>query len=81
MIYIDLPNDKPLNDIQTVSFEIFLPTKEDCDMLKRDFIALISRVLVKYLPQLKEFADALPQHIPHEMSAVMSKKSDIVGIL
>ena len=50
-------------------------------MLRRDFVVLISRVLVQYVPELKPFGHVVPMHIPHEMSAAMSKMSETVSIL
>lgn len=60
------------------TYDIFLPTKQDCEMLRKDFVVLISRVLVQYVPELKQYADVVPLHIPHEMSSELEKKSEIV---
>ena len=75
---IDLPNEGPIGDIRSTPFDVFLPTKQDCEMLRKDFVVLISRVLVQYVPELKQYADVVPLHIPHEMSSELAKKSEIV---
>lgn len=78
--YVDLPNDDPIGDICSAPFDVFLPTKQDCEMLRRDFVVLISRVLVQYVPELKQFGDVVPLHIPHSMSSEMTKKSEMVRL-
>ena len=76
-----MPDDKPIGDICTAPFDVFLPTKSDCEMIRRDFVVLISRVLVQYVPELKPFCHVVPMHILHEMSAAMAKMSETVSIL
>jgi hypothetical protein len=80
-IIIELANDKPVGDIRNAPFDVFLPNKQDCEMLRQDFIALISRVLVQYLPELEKYGCLVPSHIQHEKSSEMAKKIDIVSVL
>ena len=68
-----------LGDIKNASFSAFLPSQKDCKALCEDFIALISRVLVLYMPELKKYSSVVSQHISHDHVMEMSQKSDIVS--
>lgn len=58
-----------------------LPTKEDYDILKKNFAVLVSRVMVKFIPYFTSDYKELPtKHIPHEHSKEMATKSDIVRL-
>jgi hypothetical protein len=79
-VNVDLPNDKPQGDIRKAPDDIFMPTKHDYEALQKDFISLISLVLVKYVPALEEYESLVPQHISHAKTSEMSKKSEIVSM-
>ena len=58
-----------------------LPTKEDYDILKKNFAVLVSRVMVKFIPYFTSDYKELPtKHIPHEHSKEMATKSEIVSL-
>ena len=66
---------KPVKDVQLVEL---LPSVDDLQSLKRTWAILISRVLCKYIPTLREFKDVVIHHIPHEYSEEMAQKSHMV---
>ena len=57
----------------------WLPTVDDCLHLRKEFIILVGRVLVKHLPKLSFLESCLPAHIPHEYSHTMTRKSQTVS--
>ena len=44
MLRINLPNEEPIGDIHSAPFGVFLPTKHDWKMLRKDFVVLIHLV-------------------------------------
>lgn len=71
----------PQVDLKATDFESFLPTASDSAKLKDNFGVLIARILVKYIPAYTTFSDIIPQHIPHQYSSEMSRKSEVVSEL
>ena len=63
---------------QSLMMCFYQPTKT-CTELKKDFVTLISRILVKYIPAFQKYQSLVPAHIEHERSKEMSQKSDIVS--
>lgn len=61
-------HDHTLADIPVSTF---LPTYADLKNLKRDFVVLWSRVIVKYMMQFSFFKSSVIYHIPHLYSDVM----------
>lgn len=58
-----------------------LPTSEDYESLKRDFGVLISRIMHRHLPFFgNKFRKLVQRHIPHQYSAEMCKKSEVVSL-
>lgn len=75
-----LANDKPTADISTLPLTTWLPSVNDCVLLRDEFIILVSRVFVAKLKAFKVFSDVVQDHIPHQYSKEMSEKSHIVRI-
>jgi hypothetical protein len=69
-----------LKDWKTVGVSEFLPTAEDTVSLRSNYITLVSCVLVDKLPFLHDFADVVPKHIHHILTAEMSRKSTTVPL-
>ena len=57
-----------------------LPDENCQNMVTRDRIVLISRVLVTYFKAFAPLAKAVTWHIPHQFSKEMSEKSEVVSI-
>ena len=66
-------DDKPIGDLEAASNDMFIPSATDCDALRSDYIVLVARVLVQYVPCLRIFQDYVPSHIPHEYVDVKAK--------
>ena len=77
---IDLDIDEPQADITSLPLQTFLPSTEDCDFLKKEFVVLLSRTLTDKLRFLHPYQSCVPIHIPHRYSAEASKKSDVVSV-
>lgn len=57
-----------------------LPSKDDDAILRSNFMTLVSRVLVEFIPFFKEtFDGVVTRHIQHEYSTEMSTKSQVVS--
>ena len=67
--------DCSVTTLEDVSIADFLPSAEDVAQLKKDFIPLWSRVLVKQLKEFSTFKSAVVWHIPHEYSDIMQQPS------
>jgi hypothetical protein len=74
----ELSDDCPVGDIKNAQYEAFLPTKDDLQILSLEFVELISRVIVEYVPSLRQYKSLISSHIDHEHSSNMSKKSEMV---
>ena len=66
-----------LDDIPT---QFFLPSSSDVAAVKDNLVVLVGRILTQYFRALEPFSKAVPKHILHKYSGVMSKKSDVVVI-
>ena len=76
---VENPVESNHQKIDSAPLSTFLPTAEDCSAIRDGYITLISRVLVENLVFLAPFKQCVPQHIVHEYSQEMSKKSEMVG--
>ena len=71
---------EPKANLQEVSNIKFLPTLEDQQRQRSNYIILTSRILVDYFEALAPLRDACIQHIPHKYTQEMSQKSKKVII-
>lgn len=55
-----------------------LPSATDHDKLRKDFIHLVSCIIVKHIPCMQFLQEICPLHIPHKYSVEMSRKSEKV---
>ncbi len=76
---LHLPDCKPTASIATLPVTTFLPNVEDCVALREEFIILVARVLIRYLPWFRCLKVAVPEHILHQYSQTMAHKSEIVS--
>ena len=76
-----LDDTKPLvNDISIFSNSNYLLCNDELQLFRKDFIILVSRVLVEFFPCLSSLESFIPKHIKHRFSAEMAKKSVIVNL-
>ena len=71
-------SNKRQREMKSVSPEEFLPTEKDLSKVEKDFIILAARTLVKYIPSLETFKDAVVHHIQHPYSKEMAEISEQV---
>lgn len=70
-----LNSTAPKANLVDVSNLRFLPTFQDQQHQRHNYIILTSRILVEYFDVLAPLADACAQHIPHKYTEELSKKS------
>lgn len=58
----------------------YLLSKEELQLFRKEFIVLVSRVLVEFFPCLNPLKPLIPKHIQHHYSEEMSKKSVIINL-
>lgn len=78
VVGLHLADDRPITEIAKLPLSAFLLNMKDCRCLHREFTILMARVLVKYLPCFLFLQAVVPDHIPHQFSDVMNKKSETV---
>lgn len=67
--------------LENIPISSFLPSHKDLDCLKRDFVGLWSRVVVKHIEYFFTFKKCVIYHIPHQYSDVMVNPVEEVIIL
>lgn len=70
-----LSSEGPKCDLTTVQNSTFLPSVLDQQRQRRNYIILVSRMLVQYFDAYEPLRDVCIQHIPHKYSKEMSQKS------
>ena len=60
--------DKHIRTLDDVEISEFLPSHNDVENLKMDFIVLWARVMVKNIPAFSFFNGVVIQHIQHQYS-------------
>ena len=76
-----LPNSTHIRSVLSVPNSVFIPTVEDCLLLRSHLIIICSRILLKYCSFFEKFRDCIEMHIQHDYSSQMSKPSEIVSCL
>ncbi|XP_035689474.1 uncharacterized protein LOC118424802 [Branchiostoma floridae] len=75
-VVTNLPSDEPLKRLKDLNLEDILPTYEVQQLLRKDYIIYVVRVLVWYLEAFRDFKKNAVWHIPHEFSAEMEQQSE-----
>ena len=69
-------------DVMSLTGKSFLPTYDDVERVKGNLAVLVSwfptKYMYMYFKSLSPLSKAVPQHISHQYSAQMSKKSEVV---
>ena len=74
----ELPFMGQLAQLDDIPTQFFLPSSSDVAAVKDDLAVLVGRILTQNFRALEPFSKAVPKHILHKYSGVMSKKSDVV---
>ena len=74
----ELPFMGQLAQLDDIPTQFFLPSSSDVAAVKDNLAVLVGRILTQYFRALEPFSKAVPKHILHKYSGVMSKKSDVV---
>jgi L1 cell adhesion molecule like protein len=64
----------------TIDLSKLLPSSDDITLMKKHFSTLISRILVRELPEYMADANTVTWHIAHERQLEMSTKSKVVPL-
>ena len=76
-----LDDTKPLvNDISTFSNSKYLLCKDELQHFRKEFIVLVTRVLIEFFPCLSSLESFIPKHIKHRFSAEMANKSIVINL-
>ena len=76
-----LKSKRPQANLEEVSNLKFLPTLDDQQRQRSNYIILTSRILVNYFDVLAPLKDACILHIPHKYTNEMAQKSKKVFFL
>lgn len=77
---IESTDVSPQKDIKTLPNSEFLLNEEETTKLRNDFMVLVGRELIKYIPSLSFLKSVVPLHIQHMYQREMSQKSTIVPL-
>ena len=67
-----------ISSLTTIPAKEFLPVEDDFINVQQNLIIIVSRMLTQYIKGLSAFAKAVPQHIQHQYSAEMGRKSEVI---
>ena len=71
-----LDSKQPKANLQELSNQKFLPTIEEQQKQRSNYIILTSRILVQYFDALESLKEACIYHNPHKYTKEMSQKSN-----
>lgn len=75
----ELPTDKPVADIETISSYVFLPSKVEILDFQKNLQFHVARILSNFIRELKPFERLLPNYIPHPHIEKTSQKSVFIN--
>jgi len=58
----------------------YLLCKDELQLFRKEFIVLVSRVLIEFFPCLSSLEFFIPKHIKHRSSAEMANKSSVINL-
>ncbi|XP_071172881.1 uncharacterized protein [Mytilus edulis] len=79
----DLPNERPIGNLQHIPIGDFLPNCDDISSLRTDMIQVTASILTKHLTSFMPYQKCIPEGFYHQYSEQMKQKSTVVplGIL
>lgn len=75
----ELPTNKPVADIETISSCVFFPSKVEILDFQRNIQFHVARILSNFIGELKSFEKLLPNYIPHPQIEKTSQKSVFIN--
>lgn len=75
-----LNDEQPMGTVDSVPWSKYLPTVEDNESMKSEWIYLVSKTIVNYLHHFELFKEHIPGHLSHKYSHVTKKKTEVVSI-
>jgi hypothetical protein len=75
----DLPTDKPVADVETISGCEFLPSKEEINDFQKNVQYHVAKILTDFIDELKPFKRLLPKYIWHPHIEKTSHKSVFIN--
>ena len=75
----DLEGTAQLIDPGAVDFSKFFPTAEDGSVLLANFQVLMMRILAQHIPGVQDLSVDVKDHIDHQYSKEMCRKSEVVS--
>lgn len=75
-----LPNDKPKGDIKKLPRSVFSLNLNEWRQYAYSAKVLVARICLEFFPKFKFLIEVIPEHLPHEYSKEMTKKSTIVSM-
>ena len=69
-----------MDDISTCSNSDYSLRKDKLQLFRKEFIVLVSRVLLEFFPSLHALESLIPKQIRHGYSEEMAKKSVIINL-
>ena len=73
---LDLPHTGQVADVLSLPSSSLLPCGDDIQVLQKNLVVLVSRLITSYIKDLSPAAKLVPKHIIHKYSQFMSKKSE-----
>lgn len=64
-------------DLMSIPWKTFLPSKDDIQQVESNLVILVARLLTSYIKDFSFLSKAVPNHIRHVYSTVMSGKSEV----
>ena len=75
-----LDNTSPKGNIRQAANIDFLLNQEELHHLREEYKIIVGRVLVEFIPELRFLKTVIPNHISHQYSNEMAKKSTIIPL-
>lgn len=75
-----LANDKPICKLSDLPNGAVLPQAKDHLNIRENYIVLVQRIIVEYIPALNFLNNAVQKHIPHAYSKEMAQPTTKVKI-
>ena len=74
---LDLCQTGQIADLSTIPWKSFLPSEDDVAHVKSNLVILVARVLTQYIKELAPLSRSVPQHIAHQYTEQMSRRSEV----
>ena len=79
-LIIPPPPPPPQGKLEDFELKEYLLTHKEQKQMRNEYIILVLRILLKYIPWLGTLKNFVPDHIEHAYSKEMSMKSTIISL-